>query len=404
MSLKILHLFDHSIPLQSGYTFRSRAILLHQQKMGYEIRAITSNRQGKCTNALEELDSLSFYRVTDRNQVLEKMPIVHQYYTVKTLGKRLKQVLSEWQPDIVHAHSPCLTALAALPVVKKFNIPIVYEIRAFWEDAAVDHGTHKENSLRYKMVKQLETKVGFAVNQLTTICEGLRGDLISRGIPQDKITVIPNAVDLSQFTYVALSTPNKNNLIQGYDLSGKFIIGFIGSLYSYEGLDTLISAFPKVKENIPNAVLLIVGGGPQFEQWKKLATQSPANNDIIFTGRVPHQQVGEFYQVLNVLIYPRKKLRLTDLVTPLKPLEAMAMGKCVIASDVGGHKELITNGSNGLLFKSEDQNDLTLKIMAMQHQSTRDHLIAAGRRYVEFERNWPKSVERYQQVYNECLA
>tara|TARA_R110002110_G_scaffold415858_2_gene658596 strand:- start:34192 stop:35406 length:1215 start_codon:yes stop_codon:yes gene_type:complete len=403
MSLKVLHLFDHSIPLQSGYTFRSRAIMLHQMKMGYQVKALTSERHGRSSSEQEVIDDITFYRVEDKKNILKSVPLLNQYYTVYTLRQRLKEVLKKWQPDIIHSHSPLLTAWAALPVAKKFSIPLVYEIRAFWEDAAVDHGTHQHDSLRYKLIKALETKISLAATSVTTICEGLKLDLISRGIPAEKITVIPNAVDLSQFSHIALGMAQDESILEKYDLKNKFIIGFIGSLYSYEGLDTLIKAFPEVKKNIPNAKLLIVGGGPQFQFWKALKENSICREDIIFTGRVPHEQVQKFYQLLNVLVYPRKKLRLTDLVTPLKPLEAMAMGKCVIASDVGGHKELIENGSNGLLFEAESIDDLTLKILTSQNKETRENLIEKGRRYVESERNWPNSVAKYQAVYSDCL-
>ncbi len=407
MPIKILHLFDHSIPLQSGYTFRSRAIMLQQKSLGYDIKALTSERQGRVIDLKESIDDITFYRVKNKKSniraIIKSIPFLNQYYTVYTLRQRLKEVLKEWQPDVIHSHSPFLTAWAALPVAKKLNIPLVYEIRAFWEDAAVDHGTHQHNSLRYKLIKKLETKISLAATKVTTICEGLKTDLISRGVPEQKITVIPNAVDLSQFSHVALSKPRDNSILEKYDLENKFIIGFIGSLYAYEGLDTLIKAFPQIKNNIPNAKLLIIGGGPQFNMWKKLKETSSCRADIIFTGRVPHAEVQTFYQLLNVLVYPRKKLRLTDLVTPLKPLEAMAMGKCVVASNVGGHKELIKDGQNGLLFEADDIDDLTLKILACQDKETRELLIQNGRRYVETERNWPNSVKKYGAVYGDCL-
>jgi len=407
MPIKILHLFDHSIPLQSGYTFRSRAIMLQQKALGYDIKALTSDRQGRTAHTKESIDEIVFYRIRNQRSNFDRMiktiPFVNQYYTVYTLRKRLKEVLKAWQPDVIHSHSPLLTAWAALPIVKKLDIPLIYEVRAFWEDAAVDHGTHQFNSFRYKLIKKLETKICLSATKVTTICEGLKNDLIERGVPEQKITVIPNAVDLSQFSHIALSKPKDRKILDKYDLENKFILGFIGSLYAYEGLDTLIKAFPQIKKNIPNAKLLIIGGGPQFNIWKKLKESSSCGADIIFTGRVPHEQVQAFYQLLNVLIYPRKKLRLTELVTPLKPLEAMAMGKCVVASNVGGHKELIVSGQNGLLFEADDIDDLTLKVLACQDKETRELLIQNGRRYVEKERNWPNSVKRYGTVYGDCL-
>lgn len=403
MPKKILHLLDHSIPLQSGYTFRTRAILRQQQSMGYDIKAITSNRQGKVDSMSETIDGIEFYRIDRPPEWIQRIPIIKQLVTIVTLKKKMKQLIRDWQPDIIHAHSPVLTALAALSLSKRHHIPLVYEIRAFWEDAAVDHGTHQPQSARYKITRALETRVCQQVNAITTICEGLKQDLISRGIASSKITVIPNAVDLSQFSTVSLtSTAELDGLKQKYDLANDFIIGFIGSLYAYEGIDFVIRAFDNIKKKIPNAKYLIVGGGPQFEAWQQLAAESKHKRDIIFTGRVPHHQVSLFYQLIEVLIYPRAKMRLTDLVTPLKPLEAMAMGKCVLASDVGGHRELIQHNQNGILFHVGNEQDFIEKLLMVFDSTQRQTLISQAQTYVKEVRNWPVSVARYQSVYQSC--
>lgn len=403
MSKKVLHLFDHSIPLQSGYTFRSRAILMQQKRMGYEIKAITSNRQGKTKNSQETIDGIEFYRSELRESTFYRFPIVKQIETIISLRKKLKEVVEAWWPDVIHSHSPVLSALAALPICRHYHIPLVYEIRAFWEDAAVDHGTHSELGLRYRMIKYLETKACKQASHVTTICEGLKNDLLMRGIAGNKITVIPNAVDLTEFSHVALTSKSKQSISQKYQLKNSFVIGFVGSLYAYEGLDIAIESFTKIKKVIPNAKLLIVGGGPQFETWKNEAQANTFANDIIFTGRVPHNEVQFFYEIIDVLVYPRRKMRLTDLVTPLKPLEAMAMGKAVVASDVGGHKELIHHGVNGLLFRSEDAEDLKNRIIEISNKEFRESLVAGGLKFVATERNWPNSVKRYENVYDQCL-
>lgn len=407
MSKKVLHLFDHSIPLQSGYTFRSRSILLQQRAMGYELRAITSNRQGRTANDQEIIDALTFYRTNQGWRWLEDLPLFKQWVTVSSLRKKLKQVIQQWRPEVIHAHSPLLTALAALPVCKRAQIPLIYEIRAFWEDAAVDHGTHQENSIRYRLIRRLETHICHEAAHITTICEGLKNDLITRGIASDKITVIPNAVDLNQFTEIADYQSKSNtgfpDWMRPYQLENCFVIGFIGSLYAYEGIDLAIEAFTLIKPQLRSAKLLIVGGGPQFAHWQQLAKQNPYAQDIIFTGRVQHNQVQDIYRAVQICLYPRKRMRLTDLVTPLKPLEAMAMGICVAASDVGGHRELIQHGKNGVLFQAGNANDLSQKLLMLKDPVLRQQLSANGRLYVETERNWPLSVARYQRIYADSV-
>ena len=158
--MKILHIFDHSIPLHSGYTFRSRAILQHQQQLGLTTCHITSAKQGVGNGYLKEkIEDLEFYRTPPSASFLAKLPVIGQLVTIFSLAKRLKQVAQIEQPDILHAHSPALNGMAALMVGRKLKIPVIYEIRAFWEGAAVDHGHCQEGDFRYRLSKMIETYV-----------------------------------------------------------------------------------------------------------------------------------------------------------------------------------------------------------------------------------------------------
>jgi glycosyltransferase involved in cell wall biosynthesis len=133
-------------------------------------------------------------------------------------------------------------------VARKLGIPVVYEIRAFWEDAAVDHGTTNEGSLRYRATRKLETRAIQQVDHVFTICEGLRADIVGRGVAAEKVTVIPNAVDIASFK---LASPPDPELQKQWGLTGKTVIGFIGSFYAYEGLDLLLNALPAIIEQSP---------------------------------------------------------------------------------------------------------------------------------------------------------
>ena len=245
-------------------------------------------------------------------------------------------------------------------VGRRLGIPVVYEVRAFWEDAAVDHGTSREWGIRYRLTRGLESYALKRVNAITTICEGLRGDILGRGIAPEKVTVIPNAVNIENFSMG--QTPDLQ-LAQNLGLDGKILLGFIGSFYAYEGLAVLLRALPKMLAVNPDIRVLLVGGGPQEKELKALAAQLRLEDKVIFTGRVPHDQVQRYYNLIDILIYPRLPMRLTDLVTPLKPLEAMAQGRLVVASDVGGHLELIQDGKTGILFKAGDPDALASKVL-----------------------------------------
>ena len=395
--LRILHVLDHSIPLHSGYTFRTRSILQQQRKLGWETFHLTSPKQGATQGAFEQVDGLDFFRTAASTGPLARLPVLNQMAVIDMLAERLHKVAAEVKPDVIHAHSPALNAIAALRVGKRLNIPVVYEIRAFWEDAAVDHGTSREWGLRYRLTRAMETWALRRVNAATTICEGLRAEIVSRGIPAAKVTVIPNAVNVGDFSVGGV---RDDRLASDLGLQDKIVLGFIGSFYAYEGLDVLLQALPAMIAANPAIRVLLVGGGPQDAALKAQAINLGVAAHVVFTGRVPHDQVQRYYDLVDVLVYPRLKMRLTDLVTPLKPLEAMAQGRLLAASDVGGHKELIEDGKTGILFGADDPRALADKVLALlaapeRWQALKDN----GRAFVERERNWGASVARYKAVY-----
>lgn len=237
---------------------------------------------------------------------------------------------------------------------------------------------------------------------VTCICEGLRNDIVARGVAAQKVTVIPNAVDLDRFT---LGGVPDAGLAAQLGLTGMRVLGFIGSFYAYEGLPLLFQAMPKMLARMPQARILLAGGGPQEAYLKQLAAELNIADKVIFTGRVPHDQVQRYYDLVDIFVYPRLSMRLTELVTPLKPLEAMAQGRLVLASDVGGHRELIRQGENGLLFQADDAGALAESALdLLAHEERWPVLRAQARHYVETERNWPMSVARYQAVYERLIS
>lgn len=399
--MKILHILDHSIPLHSGYTFRTLAILEQQRKLGWETFQVTSAKHRAATAPKEEIDGIIFYRSESPKGFIANLPVLEQWAIVQTLAKRLDEIIPELKPDVLHAHSPALNGLAAIKAARKHGLPLVYECRAFWEDAAVDHGTTRENSLRYCITKLLETHVFKKASAITTICEGIRSDIVKRGIPAEKITVIPNSVDIEKFTY---GVEPDQNLRTRLGLQNKIVLGFIGSFYAYEGLLLLLEAMPKIIAIKPEARLLLVGGGPQEQLIRQKTMELGLNEYVIYTGRVPHDQVQDYYNQVDIFIYPRMPMRLTDLVTPLKPLEAMAQGRLVVASDVGGHKELIKDNETGLLFKANDSDALANTVLGLLNQPQQwNKLREKGRLYVEQDRNWAKSVSYYKNVYAKLI-
>ena len=399
--IRVLHVLDHSIPLHSGYTFRTAALLREQRALGWETFHLTSPKQGETAAPFEDVDGLRFYRTPLAKGTLAKIPVGKELALMKQLEARIEEVAREIRPDIIHAHSPVLNALPAIKVARKLGIPVVYEIRAFWEDAAVDHGSTSEGSLRYQATRKLETRAIQKVDHVFTICEGLRADIVARGIAADKVTVIPNAVDITAFN---LASPPDPALQQKWGLTDKTVIGFIGSFYAYEGLDLLLDALPAIIEQTPDIRVLLVGGGPQEANLRQQAEQLALRDHVIFTGRVPHSEVNRYYNLINILAYPRHPMRLTEIVTPLKPLEAMAQGQLFVASDVGGHKELVEHGKTGILFKAGDRQALAQAIVELlNNRESWPALKANGRHFVEAIRNWRNSVANYRAPYARLL-
>jgi len=224
--MRVLHVLDHSVPLHSGYSFRTQSILEEQRALGIETVQLTSAKHTRESPPVEEVKSLRFHRTPASRGLLARLPILNQWAIVRGLRRRLREVAAETKPDLLHAHSPCLTALAALPVARELGIPLVYEMRASWEDAAVNHGTCREGDLRYRVSRALETRVLRRADAVTTICEGLREEIVSRGIPAAKVTVIPNAVDVERFDYCP---PRDSALAHELGLENATVLGFLGS-------------------------------------------------------------------------------------------------------------------------------------------------------------------------------
>ena len=396
----MLHVLDHSLPLHSGYSFRSAAILREQRRLGWTTAQVTGPKH-PCPATEEQVDDTTYLRTAHTVAGLARVPVINQLDVVVALRRRLDGIVKQFRPHLIHAHSPCLNGMAAAAVARQHQLPFLYELRASWEDAAASHGTTTEGSLRYRLSHALETRVLRSARAVTTICEGLRADVISRGISAERVSVIPNAVDLEHFT--ATGDPD-TSLRRRYRAEGAPLIGFIGSFYAYEGLDLLLQAMPMLLVQYPNARLLLAGGGPEELRLRSLVKDLGITSAVSFAGRIPQAEIPAFYLVMDLMVYPRRRSRLTDLVTPLKPLEAMAQQRLVLASDVGGHRELIVDRKTGFLFPPDDSPALADCVTMALKTGTHDEIRRQARRYVETMRTWPTVVRVYEQVYARAIT
>ena len=398
---RVLHVLDHSWPVLSGYSVRSRNLISSQRGLGYPVSAVTS--------PLHELDDPNAQDVTlddviyrrtrlsntpSRIALTKRWPMLREYSVVRLLRKKILKVARQENVQLIYAHSPALCGLAALQAARRANLPCVYEIRAFWEDAAADR--EGERRWRSWLTYQLETYVAENVDAVAAIAKPMLDDLRSRGIPERKLFHAPNGVNSNRFS----PQPKDEMLARQLKLGPGVILGFFGSLYRYEGLSWLVPILKQLRASGHLVELLIIGRGEDEEAIRQLVRACDAGEYVHLIEHVPHEEICRYYSVVDIAVYPRRSIRLTELVTPLKPLEAMALSKPVLASGVGGIRELVENERTGLLFEPEKPEDFCRQAVRMIASPTlRRQLGKQGRDFVVRERDWSVLARRYLDIY-----
>jgi glycogen synthase len=403
-TLRVLHVLDHSRPLLSGYSVRSHSLIAAQEKIGFSVDVLTGPlHQLEDPQATDKtIDAISYRRTPlseglARLSLKRRLPVLRELMVVKLLRERILALHDEHPFDIIHAHSPALCGLAALQAAKARHIPFVYEIRAFWEDAAVDQNKTRPASPRYFISRQLEGYVARGADSVVGIARHILDDLRRRGIAVEKLFHVPNGVDAERF--VAL--PRDTRLASELGLNGDPVMGFIGSLYRYEGIAWLVAAAAELRRRGVALQLLIVGQGEEMPEIQAAIRQAGAGEYIRAAGQVPHDQVERYYSLMDIMVYPRRRIRLTEFTTPLKPLEAMAQGKPVLASDVGGIRELVEPEVPCLLFQPDDVHgfcEAAAKLLCSE--PLRRQVGESGRQMVLREKDWKILAQRYNAVYD----
>jgi PEP-CTERM/exosortase A-associated glycosyltransferase len=299
--MRILHILDHSPPLQSGYVFGTLGIVNQQRALGWEPVLLTSGKHYAPGPARERIGEWEFLRTPMPNGIAARLPWLRELKIVSDLGRRLEDVIEEVKPQILHAHSPVLNALPTIRAGRRHAVPVVYEVRSLWEDAATSNGTSSAAGLRYRASQLLETNALRRADAVTTICRGLRDDVAARGIPDEKITIIPNAVDRDAFS--GPGEPDRH-LAGRLGLNGKTVLAFFGSFYFYEGLHLLLRAVPLLQQRDLKIAVLLVGGGPEEAVLRTLAQDLSVGGSVVFAGSVAHQAIKSYYDLADLLVFP----------------------------------------------------------------------------------------------------
>tara|TARA_B100000287_G_scaffold258387_1_gene242951 strand:- start:1010 stop:3034 length:2025 start_codon:yes stop_codon:yes gene_type:complete len=306
-----------------------------------------------------------------------------------------------YRPEIIHAASNFVVGMAAVNVAKAMGIPSIYEIRGFWHETQASKRFGYMGSDHYNLSESMEVEVAKRADHVLTITKSISDILIEYGIDEGKISVLPNCVDPSKFE------PMQRDILleEKYELFDKVVIGYIGSFVEYEGLDILFKAISKVKDSLGEYLkVLMVGDGPEMENLEKMSKELGISELVTFTGRIPHHEVARHYSVIDITPFPRKGRRVCEIVSPLKPFEALAMGKTVIVSNVGALSEIITHGETGLVHKKDDAASLSECIaeLVLDHK-VREKLSNGGRDWVIKNRTWEMAGGIIEEAYQKII-
>ena len=399
----VLHVLDHSWPVLSGYSIRSRNLIAAQHRLGQPIVVITGPLHQIDDPAASDtvVDGVDYLRTPIAGALASpalrrRWPVLREWATVQCLRDRILRLIDRQPVSIVYAHSPALCGLAGLQAARRRGLPFVYEVRAFWEDAAVDQSRTQTSSLRYQLTRALEGYVARKADAVAVIAQPMLAEFRERGVPAEKLFHVPNGVDADRLTPLA----RDQQLAKELGLDGTPVFGFFGSLYRYEGVAWLIRAAAELYSRGHRFQLLIIGSGEEEEVIRNAIREYSAEGYTRIIDRVPHDEITRYYSVVDVMVFPRLSVRLTEMVTPLKPLEAMSLKKAVLASDVGGHRELVEHDNTGLLFRSEDVADFCLQAERLiSGPRLRQQLGERGREMILRDKDWKLLARRYLAIY-----
>jgi len=411
--LKILHLLNISLPDFSGYSIRSHNILLYQRKFVIPF-ALTSPASFQKINP-DIINKVIYIRYPpdkvfnffSKPKLFNKFRIsklfdITYHSILKIPLIYLRKVVEVQKPDIIHGHSTAKFAKYGEKIARKKKIPFIYEIRGFVEDTLVEQGFIRKNSRKYLRRRKQENLLMKRADLVITLGEAMKKDIIRRGIDEKKIFLVSNAVNTK------LLSPMKPNLTlkKSLGLEEKLIIGYVGSIRKIEGLEILFRAVKLLEQKIKNLYVIIVGKytTKYFRELKFLAKELGIENNISFIGEIPNNEIHNYYSILDIIIIPRINSRVTRLVTPLKPLEAMAMGKVLITSDLPALKEMVKPNVSGDLFETENPANLSDKIYKyLSDSELRERLGKSARDFVIKNYDWNMIIKKYYIIYENLL-
>jgi glycosyltransferase involved in cell wall biosynthesis len=404
----VLHLLKESVPyLTNGFTMRSRYNLLAQRGVGLDPVVVTNLGFPRLLGVekvppIETIDGIDHHRLDLGPEYPIERPfdrlLVDQAWLTARLAQRIR-------PGIIHVssgHRGYETALVGLALREHVRRPVVYEVRSFFESTWSADGDWNERGEQYRRRFAAETRAIRAADHVITISEAMREDIVARGGDPDRVTVVPNGVDAAVFT----PRPVDEGLRRRYGIGGRFTFGYVSNLdHPRENQELLVAATARLRARGRSVACLIVGDGKRRTEIEAEVRRAGVGDAVILTGRVPHDEVADHYALLDAFVVPRRDERAARAVTPLKPYEAMAMGRPLVVADLPALTEIAAPDERGLAFRTGDADALAAAIERLIDDPGLGRRIGeAGRAWVGTERSWAANGPRYREVYQRVLS
>lgn len=401
----VLYLLHNALPHHSGgYATRTHGLLTELNRNGWDVDGVTRlgypydmPKMADVPDLPEQelVGEVDYHHLLTGRQIEKKNPM-HDY--VARYTDALLPLARAERPAILHGASNHWNGLAAVQTGRLLGIPSVYEVRGLWEVTRGSRDPEWARSDQYQYIARMEADAARGATKVLAITQALKDELVTRGVDEEKIVLVPNGVDSGRFTPL----PRDEELAAQLGVTGKTVIGYVGTVVDYEGLDLLLEAARTLRAMREDFHVLIIGDGAKLEELQALAAEQRLGDVLTFTGRIPHEEVERYYSIIDVTPFPRLPLPVCEMVSPLKPFEAMAMGKAVIASDVAALAEIVTPGMNGLLHTKGDAASLTAQITTLlDDPELAARLGAQARDWVVAERDWKQLAEVVAGVYAE---
>lgn len=409
----IVHLVGRVLPeTQTGYTLRTHYTALAQARKGIPVAVV-----GQSGITTQNLSAVEHYTHQGIDYYLLPGPVRNEVFTDEWLSGNMVEfanLVQDLRPSVLHAQSDFFNALIVNVVGKQYGIPTVYESRGFWEESWLSKTITANNWAQeadpffamygkpaaYELRRHAEEVARLQPDHVFTLAEVMRDYILESAegrIQSERVSIVPNAVEAANFPVLEPSRPLRHDI--GLPAEA-VVVGYISSMVEYEGIDTLLDGYSRARDLTDQPLCLVLVGDGDYLETLKTQVRERNIPHVVFTGRVPHEQVLDYYSLIDIFVVPRKPSRVSDLVTPLKPFEAFSTGRAVILSDVRALAEIARQSQAVELFRAGDADDLSRKIVGLVADPDRRHdLQRRAARWVRNHRSWDRNVNQYYRVY-----